>query len=402
MIKKLLNKLKQRSGDAVMERREELTGDLISRVVYTNPYINLVHDACAICYNTKTDKPLEDKAIYIGKRIEQGHESILEHSNVIIHIHCKKSLLGEIAEVLDYCDYLNHKLKINQEEFPEDVNLLIGGPIRGFKHLIRYIENPDNKVYKAILSNMYELNSKLFKDFILDGIMNEYEFANLPDNQIHYSIVDKLKDIDIVNIDSINDILLKIGNYGFTKQDIIRLGTVTVKFKSMPRIITQQVTRHRNGITQASQRYIDYSNYKFISPEDAKPERYDKEHVYAISLNGNDTIMTLQELGDMLQSVYPQLVEQGLLKEDARAFLPNNMESSLYVTFTYFNLIKFLEVRTEKAAQADVRLVALLLEEEAKGSMMLGNDEDIYEYVQPAYKRISNELESLEIDEIIE
>ena len=109
--------------------------------------------------------------------------------------------------------------------------------------------------------------------------------------------------------------------------------------------------------------------------------------------------VTLQELGQLIISIYPQLVEQGLLKEDARAFLPNNTESSLYMTFTLLGIIKFLELRTDSHAQKEIQLIANEIIAPVKN--LLG--EDIYKYLEPKYRRINEELEEKysEIDEIL-
>ena len=44
--------------------------------------------------------------------------------------------------------------------------------------------------------------------------------------------------------------------------------------------------------------------------------------------------LTLTDLSKVLISVYSQLKDQGLLKEDARYFLPQNTHTNLYITFT--------------------------------------------------------------------
>lgn len=76
--------------------------------------------------------------------------------------------------------------------------------------------------------------------------------------------------------------------------------------------------------------------------------------------------MTLQELGDAMVGIYPQLVEPAdnnkdyaLMKEDARAYLPSNTECrKIYMTFTYKSLNKFLQLRESPAAQAEIRMYA--------------------------------------------
>ena len=61
----------------------------------------------------------------------------------------------------------------------------------------------------------------------------------------------------------------------------------------------------------------------------------------------------------MLDSAKKSLIAQGLNKEDARAFLPSNVQcNKLYMTFTLSSLYDFLILRTDKHAQAEIRSYA--------------------------------------------
>ena len=131
------------------------------------------------------------------------------------------------------------------------------------------------------------------------------------------------------------------------------------------RIITQQLTRHRNGITQESQRYVSSAGATFNTPDMFKPERYDADHVYGINLEYPDIPeapihmdLTLTDLSKVLIPIYEQLMEQGLLKEDARYFLPQNTHSTVYMTFTVKSLFEFLRLRCDAHAQAEIRKYA--------------------------------------------
>ena len=130
----------------------------------------------------------------------------------------------------------------------------------------------------------------------------------------------------------------------------------------MSRIITQQLCRHRNAITQESQRYVDYSNSCFNPPYIFKPGKYDPDYKYTIKFGGSSFKMTLDELGEYMTNIYGMLTSDKnhpLMKEDARAYLPGNTQCrKIYMTFTYASLIKFLELRESKAAQAEIRMYA--------------------------------------------
>ena len=80
-------------------------------------------------------------------------------------------------------------------------------------------------------------------------------------------------------------------------------------------------------------------------------------------------MLTLNEIGEAEASIYAQLnnptitgADHALSKEDARAFLPSNIQcKKIYVTFTYKSLLKFLDLREDTAAQAEIRLYATTL-----------------------------------------
>lgn len=396
-LKKLFTKTNQK-----VKNQSNLTGDVEYYIVDHNDYIDLVHDSCSICYNRSVEnRTFQDKIDYIYRRGLTGHESIYEHSNFIIQYTCDEKLLHEVVEILDINKYLNSKVK----QIDGKVFLLLGGSIRGYKHIVRNIENSDNKIYKAILDSMYDMNKCFFGDFIKDNIMEEHNFRLSDiDDQPHFNRI-KLENSTIrhmYNIDSVMHRLIEIGS-PFDYEDLLSMCTITIYFEEVSRSISQQLVRHRGtGITQASQRYINASNASFLSPANFKPEKYDKEEKYEINFGNKKHHFTLQEIGDEIIKIYPQLIKYGLLKEDARSYLPMNVKTSLYMTFTFLGFIKFLQLREEKHAQAEIQLLAKELGVEFRKQLNLGDD--IYKYLEPKYTRIETELEETykDIDEVIE
>ena len=390
-----MNIFKRRKEKKEMKLDIKRTGDIDFDYIYGNDYVNIVHDACSICYGRNTERTYQERRDYIKRR--SNHESIMEHSNVMINYTIDEALVKEALEVLEYAKYLVYRIK----EAEGKIFILVSGSIRGYKEVIRNIKNTDNKFYRAFLQSMYCIDRNFMQDFINDGIMEEFNFNEAIETDNTFQPI-KLEKSTIVNIDDIDMIYERLLAHAlpFTKEDLIKMCTITIKFEEVSRVITQQLTRHRAGITQASQRYINYSNAKFFSPDMFKPDKYEKDKKYEISFMDTKGEFTLQELGQALISIYPQLVEQGLLKEDARAFLPNNTESSLYMTFTLWGLFKFLELRTDKHAQKEIQLIALEIEEVAKERW----GDNIYDYLLPEYKRIPEQLEITynEIDEVIE
>ena len=389
LLDKILNKNKV--------KYDETKGEIYGEILLVNPYIDIISNACAECY--KTDNKSKDynaRAEYISRRIATGHESILEHSNIVMIISMTTKAYPDLVEFQSLCKFLNTKIKIDND----NVYLLIGGSLRGYKYIVRTIQNSNNVVYKVMLNQLYHLNSNIFKDFIDDGIMVKEYFKD--DIKIESRESRKKNNICIENIDNIGSLEMKVKKYGFKKEDLLHMCTVTVYFARLPRVISQQLTRHRNAITQASQRYINYSEACFISPAECKPDRYNKDKLYKIKALDTDDIFTLDQLGKEIISIYPQLLDQGLLKEDARAYLPNNVETSLFVTFTFWNLYHFLVLRMDKSAQADIRQAANDIYYIINNVLDISLDQMQYE-LEPVYKKMQDNEDAYDnIDEIIE
>ena len=360
---------------------------LYCSLVHTNDYITLIHNACKLCYNAKYEKDYEGMRTYVEKRCKTGHESILEHSNIIMMLEVGKNYLGELNEVISCCRYLNVKVS---EGTDIDSIVYIGGSLRGFKHIVRTIKNPCNRVYKEIFNCLYEIDKVIFPDFIAEGIMDENKFIERERQNCTQSI--NREKYTIVNIDDVSIL-------GLDFYDLMDLATITVKFTGVSRACSHQLVRHRAGISQMSQRYVNGDKFEFVSPDEDKPE-LDSNKKYKIKIKGVEIEDTLSNLGNTINnSVYPKLVEQGLLKEDARAFLLNNTSTSLYMTFTLRGFIKFLELRGHKSAQAEIRNLAQSLEKDFIEECTLINESDnIYDYLLPYYE-YKNKLDIKDISE---
>ena len=344
---------------------------------YMNDVVNTVYPACASCYGIPKNKntEYEQRLEYIGRRVKSYHTSILEHSNVVLQVYIPLEggiekvttkhtnnedildisesayILPMISEVRDACRYLT--LYTDYIEDGNIMRLTIGGSIRGYRYIFENIQNRENRLFISIFKVLTTVIPKqFFIDFINDEVMSSY--SHMETQSYNKTINSDL--IDIINVDDLVKISdkLKIGDF-----NCLDFVSITVNFKNMSRVITQQVTRHRNAITQESQRYVNYSDSCFNSPSKFK-DKYDEYTVYHTSLGDYN----LQGLGDLLTNLYSDLVKQGVEKEDARGYLPQNVQcGSLYMTFTLRTLLSFLQLRTDPHAQAEVRMYANKLAE---------------------------------------
>ena len=121
-----------------------------------------------------------------------------------------------------------------------------------------------------------------------------------------------------------------------------------------------------------------------------------------------DDCLTLSKmmdlLGDLMTKVYDSLVEQKVDKEDARGYLPLNVQcGKLFMTFTLRTLFMFLNLRLDTHAQSEVRGYANILSDTSNmyaESLGLDDMEDASKYYSlPKYKREQEQDLYLDIDE---
>lgn len=370
-------------------------GELDAALIGFNDASLLVHQGGRICVGLG---PLDDyykRLEQITRVIGKGHESVLEHSNIVNLISVPVSMRKELLEITPVLKFLNVKLN----EVEDTIFVLLGGSIRGYKHIFRESINLNNPVIDLIKDQIYiSAEKEFYSDLIEANIMDETKFlfqpkATLVEHPEDYSVdyVTDKKDIyasstfDILNIDDLLDMYEKVKEYGFTKDDLLDMCSISILFHDVSRIITQQMVRHRVGISQESQRYVDYSAASFVDPCKFKPEKYDLNKKYSVKVFGTSVELTSQELGEAIIEIYPQLLEQGLLKEDARGFLPLNVKTQLIMTFTFRQLFNFLNMRCGKGAQSENRFTAIALESYIKSFFSSILDKDIYDYLDPKY-----------------
>lgn len=398
-----------------------------SFVVHTNDIVNLTYMPSKACYASKLSEDFNVKLRYIKARINEAHESVIEHANVCMMLLLPLGSAVEFVEIANGFRYLNVETIITDRS----MRILIGGSIRGYKHLLREILPQHNTIIMMIKRRLYECcYREFFVDLIEMGIMKDQFIDPGVDRSDVYDIdrddltleeltelerkinsqnfcnpvLTKHEDkINILNADSIQAIYDKVKGYGFTMEQCLSMASVTILFKDMSAIITRELNRHRNAITQESQRYVDCSNSGFNNPLQFKPDKYDQNATYKIlGVEG-----TAQELGEMLCGAYTELREQGMEKEDARGYLPSNVKSTkVFMTFTYRSLIAFMHLRTDKAAQAEIRQYAEYVYEafsEYVSQNIPSFNDDIYYYLIPRCMKTESEEYILnDVDEPIE
>jgi thymidylate synthase (FAD) len=129
-------------------------------------------------------------------------------------------------------------------------------------------------------------------------------------------------------------------------ESIIEHASVTFDISGISRACSHQLVRHRiASYSQESQRYVDMVNPHFVVP----PSVAELPEAMAV---------WRQFMGEVT-AAYRRLRELGVRKEDARFVLPNATATRIVVTMNFRALRHFFSVRCDKAAQWEIRALAL-------------------------------------------
>lgn len=412
-LKGFISKFKTKKDDDVIDVGN--SGTIASYLIGMSNAVNTCSEACGCCWDKPIPETYDGREEYIRKRSAIGHTSVIEHSNYVMLLVVAKDYSEDLMKFLGYANYLHKIVKFSNDG---DIFVLLGGSYRAYSDLYKEADDLNNIVLKAVTGNLYMYaDACMFDDICSKNLLDKTMFSNIiPDENCLLSDESKVYDSDLFKVVEMTDIAKLLRNINrvnpefgsmITTYDLLPFATITVLFKNMSRTATHQLVRHRNGITQESQRYVDYSNGSFSSPALFKPDKYDSEHKYPINFAASGRMhLTLQEIGDAIVGIYNQLrnpalagADNTLLKEDARAFLPGNVQCrKIYMTFTFKSLLKFLYLREDKAAQAEIRLYATSLGDWFRSNTIFNTKEICDSYTLPKLCVEDN----IVIDEVVE
>ena len=129
-------------------------------------------------------------------------------------------------------------------------------------------------------------------------------------------------------------------------ESIIEHASVTFEISGISRACSHQLVRHRiASYSQESQRYVDMLAPEFVVPP-------------SIAENAQAMVVWEECMGQVVDA-YHKLRELGARKEDARFVLPNATATRIIVTMNFRALRHLFSVRCEKAAQWEIRDLAL-------------------------------------------
>ena len=362
MFKNLLNIFKKKKNQTTDintssddSKEESRRPKVLIEIIDISPNVYLTHTGARICVGKGPVNGFNNQLNHVGKVIGMNHESVMEHTNVVILLTFEdKELSFDILEFIGNCKFMNVRRVGN--------TLLIGASARAIIHFLRECPTT-NKYYYVFQYVAYHSLEKEFLSSVMDFLDKEKciftpnmkielknDEADVKESSYYPPII-KGDRVDIVYHQDPIYIYNKIKDRGYLLRDAYAVSIVSIIFHDISRSCGNQLTRHRDAISQESQRYVlgEYTiKDSFVNP---------------ISMNDNNRYDNLpQKVIDKLNSdvfyMYRYAISATVFKEDARAWLPMNVKTKIMMTFTYTNLGYFLKLRTSRSAQKEIRLVA--------------------------------------------
>lgn len=132
----------------------------------------------------------------------------------------------------------------------------------------------------------------------------------------------------------------------------------TWRISGVSRVLTHQLVRHRiASYSQRSQRYVNEKQFDYVVP----PTISNGDTSQVSDPLGQRSLAKYKDCMKSIQETYNYLLQQGIPKEDARFVLPNACETSIIVSMNPRAFRNFLNLRLDKKAQWEIKLLAALM-----------------------------------------
>lgn len=134
-----------------------------------------------------------------------------------------------------------------------------------------------------------------------------------------------------------------------------------------PLFVRAQWFRHRTwSFSEVSRRYTSEGMDFFLPSEDEI--RMQSADAREASVDGlspvrKEAVEKMEEATRKAFTTYQELLDMGVSREQARMVLPQNLNTTFLATVDLNNLIKFLQLRSGKHAQSEIRVYAECIKE---------------------------------------
>lgn len=270
-----------------------------------------------VCYKSENKITAESAESFVKSIIKRGHESVLEHCNIVMKV--------------DFDD-----LKLFE-------SICNGMRIRGYSPMLRH------NGYNTISGNV-----RMWREFI--QAMNSYNCFSFEPLTLLRGVL-----FDDVNITPFCGTTARLVPNDSLQEDdgIFNVKTETVRF-IVDRGLSHEIVRHRMAsYSQESTRYCNYSNDKFENQI---------TFIEPLFWGRDSTLYKIWLTGCLnAEASYFELLDNGARPQEARSVLPNSLKTELIMTATIESWRHFFDMRAcDTAAHPQMREVAVPLLEEFK------------------------------------
>jgi thymidylate synthase (FAD) len=122
----------------------------------------------------------------------------------------------------------------------------------------------------------------------------------------------------------------------------------TFGIEGVSRALTHQLVRHRlASFSQQSQRYVTMKNYPYVTPP-----------TFQMQKQWEGLLARYHEMMKAIGQLYEDMLQAGMVAEDARYVLPNACETKIVVTMNARELLHFFHLRCCNRAQWEIHSLA--------------------------------------------
>lgn len=309
-----------------------------------------IERAGRVCYKSE-DKITDDSAeSFIRKIIERGHESVLEHGNIILK--CNKKMYKEFRRYQKNENAMGRVvyLRFSVDYDRDDTRYIVSGNIRAWRACMRYfIDN-----YSLHFPWMEYFVDKAYPWAFFD--LREIMFSNTTCDTSCIAVV-----IPYTKLIYSNEIL--------THTCITQTATVD-------RGITHELVRHRPAsFSQESTRYCNYAKGKFggeIAVIDPVFTDLDAGRIW-------------EDACRSAEHAYNALIEKGVKPQIARSVLPTCLKAELVITANLRELLHMINLRGESGAHPQAIQWAQMTHDLLKSTYFNIHIDDYKEWVKDGY-----------------
>lgn len=129
-----------------------------------------------------------------------------------------------------------------------------------------------------------------------------------------------------------------------------------------PRFVSAQILRHRSfSFQEFSQRYKKVDVYEYEIPIFRNKHKNNRQSSIDIHESNLHYMSQTKNLFDEIYDLYDEMIKDGVAPETARAILPMNTKTKLYMNGTIRSWMHYLDVRCNNDTQLEHREIALII-----------------------------------------